>query len=94
MWWNMSQQYPGRTKAILPFYSAWREHTSGVVSKFGVPRAREIDVVKKAQRRATKVQKMITALRIQVETDYLALRRKTLRGDNIIHVYPIYDGRE
>lgn len=30
----------------------------------------------------------------QVESDYLALRWKTLWGYDIIHVYSIYDGRE
>lgn len=71
-----------------------RAHLGCCVQVWSPQSKRETGVVKKAQRRAIKVQKMLTALRIQVETDYLALRWKTLRGDDVIHVYPIYDGRE
>lgn len=67
-----------------------RAHLGCCVQVWSPQSKREIGLVKKAQRRDTKVLKMITALRIEVETDYLALRWRILGGDDIIHVYPIY----
>lgn len=94
MWWNMSQQYPGPAEVILHFYSPWVRAHLGCCVQVWAAQKRERGVVKKAQRGPTEMPKKVPALMIQVETDYLALRWKTLWGYGIFHVYSIYDGRE
>lgn len=89
-WWNTSQWHPGQTEVILPFYSAWaRAHLECCAQVLAAQNKREIGIVKKAQRRATKMLKKVAALMIEVETDHLALRWKILWGDDIINVYSI-----